>query len=48
MISVFLGVITMILLLLAIVSLVCDEVKIKFYYVGISAALAIILNALEL
>lgn len=48
MISVFFGVITMILLLLAIISLVCDEVKIKFWIVGISAALAIIFNALGL
>lgn len=38
----------MILLLLAIVSLVCDEVKIKFWTVGISAALAIIFNILGL
>lgn len=48
MISVFFGVITIILLLLAIISLVCDEVKIKFWTVGIAAALAIILNALGL
>lgn len=48
MVSIFFGVMTMILVLLAIVSLVCDEVKVKFWIVGISAALAIIFNMLGL